>query len=86
VHWIRTNRLIAAGLGLAVVGLVLVGIAVLTAPPVEYGWFAYAPPTAVSPVFAIGPTAGEIFGTSLAGVGLILIAGALGYLSGRRRT
>ena len=33
-----------------------------------------------------GPTAGEIFGGSLAAVGLILCAGSLGYLRGRRRT
>lgn len=87
MHWIRANRVFSAGLGLAVVGLVLLLIAALSVPPPpqSFGWFAYAP-AAINPVFATGPTAGEIFGTSLAGVGLILIAGALGYLRGRRRT
>lgn len=85
MNWIRANWAFAVGLGIAVVGLVLVAIAAVFAPPVEYGWFAYAPPSAINPVHLTGPTAGEIFGVSLAGVGLILIAGALGYLRGRRR-
>ena len=85
MNWIRTNRLIAAGLGIAVVGLVLVLVAGATAPPATFGWFAYAP-LANNAVVAPGPTAGEIFGASLAGAGLILCAGALGYLQGRRGT
>lgn len=84
MQWIRANRLVTAGLGLAVVGLVLIVIAQATAPPATFGWFAYAPST-IHPVFTTGPTAGEIFGTSLGAVGLVLIAGALGYLRGRRR-
>lgn len=86
MHWIRANGLLAAGLGLAVVGLVLVLIAAMSAPPPtqSFGWFAYAP-TAINPVFAAGPTAGEIFGTSIAGVGLILISAAFGFLRGRRQ-
>lgn len=86
MHWIRANRLFTAGLGIAVVGLVLILVAAVSAPPPtqSFGWFAYAP-TAINPVFTTGPTAGEIFGSSLAGVGLVLIAGALGYLRGRRR-
>ncbi|WP_299169191.1 hypothetical protein [uncultured Arthrobacter sp.] len=86
MNWIRANRLIAAGLGIAVVGLVLLVIAAVgqPAPAASFGWFAYAP-AAVNPVVAPGPTAGELFGRSLAGVGLILIAGALGYLRARGR-
>jgi heme/copper-type cytochrome/quinol oxidase subunit 1 len=84
MQWIRSNPLVAAGLGLAVVGLVLMGIAVTATPPATFGWFAYAPPGSHSE-FRVGPTAGEIFGTSLAGLGLVLIAGALGYLRGRSR-
>lgn len=85
MHWIRTNRLVTAGLCLAVVGLVLLGVAAGSTPGASFGWFAYAP-LASNPTGAAGPTAGEIFGMSLAGVGLILIAGAWGYLRGRRRS
>ena len=84
MQWIRNNAVVAAGLGVAVVGLVLMGIAGTTAPPATFGWFAYAPLAGHSE-FSVGPTAGEIFGTSLAGLGLVLSAGALGDLRGRRR-
>ena len=85
MNWIRANRLVATGLGIAVVGLLLVVVAGATAPPATFGWFAYAP-LANNAVVSLGPTAGELFGGSLAGVGLILCAGAFGYLRGRRRT
>lgn len=85
MHWIRTNWLVAAGLAAAVVGLVLITIAALAAPTsATFGWFAYAPLANVPP--PPGPTAGEIFGWSLAGVGLVLIAGVFGYYRGRSRT
>lgn len=84
MQWIRTNLLLAAGGITAAVGLVLICVAALTAPPVEYGWFAYAP-LANDPLVSPGLTAGEIFGLGLAGAGLIVVAGAIGYLSGRRR-
>ncbi|GAB3551644.1 hypothetical protein GCM10027404_21140 [Arthrobacter tumbae] len=85
MNWIRANRWVATGLGIAVVGLLLVLVAGATAPPASFGWIAYAPLTSNTVVLP-GPTAGEIFGGSLAGAGLILCAGALGYLRGRRRT
>lgn len=87
LNWIRTHRLLAGGLGAAVVGLTLLIIAAVTRPPVEFGWFAYAPLSdspLSSAVLLPGPTAGEIFGLGLAAAGLVLIAGALGHFRGRR--
>ncbi|GAA1112675.1 hypothetical protein [Arthrobacter flavus] len=82
LNWIRTHRAFAGGLGAAVVGLAAIMTAAMTRPPLEFGWFAYAP---LSPsVLLPGPTAGEIFGLGLAALGLIIIAGAFGYLRGRR--
>ena len=82
MKWIRTHRVFVAGLGAAVVGLTLLIAAAMTQPPLTFGWFAYAPLS--SSVFLPGPTAGEIFGTGLSAMGLIVIAGSLGYLRGRR--
>ena len=82
VNWIRTQRVFAGGLGAAVVGLALLLTAAVTRPPVEFGWFAYAPLS--DAVLLPGPTAGEIFGLGLAGLGLVLIAGGFGFLRGRR--
>ncbi|MBG6191068.1 cytochrome c oxidase subunit 1 [Arthrobacter sp. CAN_A212] len=82
MNWIRTHRWFTGGLGAAVVGLALLVTAAMTQPPVEFGWFAYAP--LADGVFLPGPTAGEIFGIGLASLGLIVIAGSLGYLRGRR--
>ena len=66
----------------AAVGLALILTAAMTRPPLEFGWFAYAPLS--NSVLLPGPTAGEIFGLGLAALGLIVIAGAFGYLRGRR--
>lgn len=82
MNWIRTHRWFTGGLGAAVVGLALVIAATVTQPSREFGWFAYAPLPAA--VLLPGPTAGEIFGIGLASLGLVLIAGSLGYLRGRR--
>lgn len=84
VQWIRANRLLTAGVAAAVVGLVLLVAGVMTAPATPaFGWFAYAP--LANPPTLPGPTAGQIFGASLGGVGLVLVAGALGYYAARRR-
>lgn len=82
MNWIRTHKVLAGGLGAAVLGLVLLVAAATTQPPLEFGWFAYAPLS--DSVFLPGPTAGEIFGSGLTALGLMVIAGALGYLRGRR--
>ncbi|NJC23973.1 heme/copper-type cytochrome/quinol oxidase subunit 1 [Arthrobacter pigmenti] len=88
MNWVRANRLLTAGVTIAVVGLVLMGIAALAVPSTRtFGWFAYAPLaeasfTQGSPV--PGLAAGEIFGTSIAAVGLVLITGALAYYRARR--
>ena len=82
LNWIRTHRVFAGGLVSAAVGLALILTAAMTRPPLEFGWFAYAPLS--NSVLLPGPTAGEIFGLGLAAFGLIVIAGAFGYLRGRR--
>ncbi|MHA7275965.1 hypothetical protein [Arthrobacter sp. HLT1-21] len=82
MNWIHTHKLLAGGLGAAVVGLALLITAAMTKPSVEFGWFAYAPLS--DAVLLPGPTAGEIFGLGLAALGLVLIAGAFGYFRGRR--
>lgn len=82
LNWIRTHRVFAGGLVAAAVGLALILTAAMTRPPLEFGWFAYAPLS--NSVLLPGPTAGEIFGLGLAALGLIVIAGAFGYLRGRR--
>ena len=82
MNWFRTHRVFAGGLGAAVVGLALILTAAMMRQPLEFGWFAYAP--LANAVLLPGPTAGEIFGLGLAALGLIVIAGALGYFRGRR--
>ncbi|WP_019482157.1 hypothetical protein [Arthrobacter sp. TB 23] len=82
LNWIRTHRVFTGGLGAAVVGLAMIITAAMTRPPLEFGWFAYAPLS--NSVLLPGPTAGEIFGLGLAALGLIIIAWALGYFRGWR--
>lgn len=82
VNWIHTHKLLAGGLGAAVAGLSLLITAAMTKPPVEFGWFAYAPLS--DAVLLPGPSAGEIFGLGLSALGLVLMAAAFGYFRGKR--
>jgi len=63
--------------------LLVIGIVVVTTQPVGFGWTAYAPLTDVtfSPPF---PTPAMWLGGIVAGLGLALLAGWVGYRLGRR--
>lgn len=63
--------------------LLVIGIVVVTTQPVGFGWTAYAPLTDVtfSPPF---PTPAMLLGGIVAGLGLALLAGWIGYRLGRR--
>lgn len=73
--------------GLLLVGGVLsvVGAALVVAQPVSFGWTAYAPlsSTTFAPPW---PTAGMIAGFQLLILGLMAIAGRVGFRLGRSRT
>lgn len=67
--------------------LVVGGVVVLaTADPVSFGWFAYAPLSgdSFSMPWALAWTTRQVIGAALAVLGLVLGAGAAGYLLGRR--
>lgn len=67
--------------------LVVGGVVVLaTAEPVSFGWFAYAPLSgdSFSTPWALAWTSQQVVGAVLVALGLLLGAGAAGYLIGRR--
>lgn len=67
--------------------LVVGGVFVLvTADPVTFGWFAYAPLSGdpVRAPWAFAWTNRQVVGTVLAVLGLLLGAGGVGHLLGRR--
>lgn len=69
---------------LAVLSLMLVvgGVIIMvTADPVSFGWFAYAP---LSTPWALAWTNRQVVGAALAALGLLLGAGVAGYHLGRR--
>ena len=76
-----------------VVGLVLVGAGVALAltsrsEPTDFGWFAYTPlddPDTFPASRSYLVSRGMLYGTGLATLGLVLLAGGLGYVLGRRR-
>ena len=68
------------GLGAA---LLVIGVVVVTTQPIGFGWTAYAPLSDVtfSPQF---PTPAMWLGGIMAGLGLALLAGWIGFRLGRR--
>lgn len=72
--------------GLVVLGVVLsaVGAVLLLTQPVSFGWTAYAPLSSATFV-PPGPTPGMIAGLVLLVVGLMVVAGWVGFRIGRNR-
>ncbi|MBT2503455.1 cbb3-type cytochrome c oxidase subunit I [Curtobacterium sp. ISL-83] len=81
-----TSRLVlAAALAVMVVGIVI--LAVAASRPVSSGWFAYAPLSGTTFTAAgvhVLSTA-SLVGAGVVVVGLLLLAGWLGYRQGARR-
>lgn len=79
----RRHWWIVMGLGLLVVGI---GLVLSSASGTDFGWFAYTPldnEVRFSSEFVI-LSRGRLFGCLVVGLGLLVIAGGIGYRAGRR--
>lgn len=77
---LRKYGLVLAGLVLVIVGAILL----LTPTTVGFGWTAYAPLSS-STFFPTWPTASTLAGLALLILGLVTIAGWVGFRIGRDR-
>ena len=80
----RRNLWAVVGGGLLILGI---GLFVTSASPTDFGWFAYTPHDSHVrfPSDVVIMSRGRLIGWSIVVLGLIVMAGGIGYRAGQRR-
>jgi heme/copper-type cytochrome/quinol oxidase subunit 1 len=84
MHRSRTERVVTAGVSVLAVALVVGGAVAWRQVPASFGWFAYAPLSEESVPELVYMDGGRYAALAALAFGLLLLAGLVGFLLGRR--